>query len=91
MTIIEKVKTYISKFTNKPIYLKQGTTVDDVNGTSSTVSSNRYKLRDDLGIFKIVNIIKKPSGVTYVISTEDETESFTVSKSMFVKLFVRDI
>jgi len=91
MSIIEKVKTYISKFTDKPIYLKEGTSVDDVNDTSTSVPSNRYKLRNDLGKFKIVNIVKKPSGVSYVISTEDESESFTVSKTLFVKLFVRDI
>jgi len=97
--MLNKIKMFLSKFTNKPIEKGIGITVDDniqLNldvdidqlENASSKNSPKYSIKPGLGKFEFIGIVKGTNNmVHYQLRHINSGDTFSVSKNIFSLFF----
>lgn len=101
VTYLEKIKQFISRFTDKEINLGTGVSFDnefkltrivdlDEIEEKMALTKCRYSLKSNIGAFEMVGIIKGRTQALYQIRHILTGETINISKRMFDLLFEKE-
>lgn len=87
--MINNVKKFISRFTDKPIYKGTGVTSSDTYTEIDEVTCYKLNGTDYIYEFQRVSVGKKTGVIYYILQRIDVKEEMVVSAMVFNQIFTR--